>query len=76
MVEINYFFLEKYMGLTFFGQHTTIWSPDSDGSRAPTQRDLSRVIFVRVECHHLKQMRLLLPMPIATISINFEHFSF
>jgi hypothetical protein len=47
MVEINYFFLKKYMGLTFFGQHTTIWSPDSDRSRAPTQRDLSRVIFVR-----------------------------
>ena len=48
MVEINYFFLKKYMGLTFFGQHTTIWSPDSDRSRAPTQRDLSRVILVQI----------------------------
>ena len=34
------------MDSIFFGQHTTTYSPDSEGSRAPTQRDTSRVIFV------------------------------
>ena len=37
------------MDPTFFRQHTTTYSPDSDVSHPPTQRDPSRVIFVHVE---------------------------